>query len=247
MKRYLNSFFITSFIYLILAVMFINVISEISIETKKEEESITKISLNSVAIQKVQEVTKEIEKEIVTEPIIEKIVEKPAPKVIEKPKKVEKKIVKQEKQIEKVVEKTPEKTPEKVVEKENENIEKMAVAEQNEISTKQESIIQSNSNNERNKNLESEYLAKVKNKIEKNKVYPKVAKRLNQTGKVIVSFDILKDGKITNIKIIHKSKFEKLDEASIELLTNIGFFEAIPNELNKTVWNIQIPINYQIN
>ena len=243
MKRYLNSFFITSFIYLILAVMFINVISEISLETKKEEESITKISLNSVAIQKVEEVTKELEKEIVPEPIIEKIVEKPAPKVIEKPKKVEKKIVKQEKQIEKVVEKTPE----KVVEKENENIEKMAVAEQNEISTKQESIIQSNSNNERNKNLESEYLAKVKNKIEKNKVYPKVAKRLNQTGKVIVSFDILKDGKITNIKIIHKSKFEKLDEASIELLTNIGFFEAIPNELNKTVWNIQIPINYQIN
>ena len=243
MKRYLNSFFITSFIYLILAVMFINVISEISLETKKEEESITKISLNSVAIQKVEEVAKEIEKEIVTEPIIEKIVEKPAPKVIEKPKKVEKKIVKQEKQIEKVVEKTPE----KVVEKESENIKKMAVAEQNEISTKQESIIQSNSNNERNKNLESEYLAKVKNKIEKNKVYPKVAKRLNQTGKVIVSFDILKDGKITNIKIIHKSKFEKLDEASIELLTNIGFFEAIPNELNKTVWNIQIPINYQIN
>ena len=244
MKRYLNSFFITSFIYLILAVMFINVISEISLETKKEEEeSITKISLNSVAIQKVEEVTKEIEKEIVPEPIIEKIVEKPAPKVIEKPKKVEKKIVKQEKPIEKVVEKP---AP-KVVEKENENIEKMAVAEQNEISTKQESIIQSNSNNERNKNLESEYLAKVKNKIEKNKVYPKVAKRLNQTGKVIVSFDILKDGKITNIKIIHKSKFEKLDEASIELLTNIGFFEAIPNELNKTVWNIQIPINYQIN
>ena len=243
MKRYLNSFFITSFIYLILAVMFINVISEISLETKKEEESITKISLNSVAIQKVEEVTKELEKEIVPEPIIEKIVEKPAPKVIEKPKKVEKKIVKQEKPIEKIVEKP---AP-KVVEKENENIEKMAVAEQNEISTKQESIIQSNSNNERNKNLESEYLAKVQAKIEKNKVYPKVAKRLNQTGKVIVSFDILKDGKVTNIKIINKSKFEKLDEASIELLTNIGFFEAIPNELNKTVWNIQIPINYQIN
>ena len=243
MKRYLNSFFITSFIYLILAIMFINVISEISLETKKEEESITKISLNSVSLQKLEEVTKELEREIVPEPIIEKIVEKPAPKVIEKPKKVEKKIVKQEKPIEKIVEKP---AP-KVVEKENENIEKMAVAEQNEISTKQESIIQSNSNNERNKNLESEYLAKVKNKIEKNKVYPKVAKRLNQTGKVIVSFDILKDGKVTNIKIINKSKFEKLDEASIELLTNIGFFEAIPNELNKTVWNIQIPINYQIN
>ena len=221
MKRYLNSFFITSFLYLSIALIFINVINDVSFETKKEEESITKISLNSVAIQKVEEVTKEIEKEIVTEPIIEKIVEKPAPKVIEKPKKVEKKIVKQEKQIEKVVEKTPE----KIVEQATENIEKMHVAEQNETSQKQQSSIQENSNNEKNRNLESEYLAKVKNKIEKNKVYPKVAKRLNQTGKVIVSFDILKDGKVTNI----------------------GFFEAIPNELNKTVWNIQIPINYQIN
>ena len=161
MKRYLNSFFITSFIYLILAVMFINVISEISLETKKEEESITKISLNSVAIQKVEEVTKEIEKEIVTEPIIEKIVEKPAPKVIEKPKKVEKKIVKQEKQIEKVVEKTPE----KIVEQATENIEKMHVAEQNEISQKQQYSIQENSNNQKSQNLENEYLAKVKNKI----------------------------------------------------------------------------------
>ena len=243
MKRYLNSFFITSFIYLILAIIFFSVISEISLETKKEEEkSITTISLNSVAVQKVEEVTKEIEKEIVPEPIVEKIIEKPAQKVIEKPKKVEKKIVKQEKQIEKVVEKTPE----KIVEQATENIEKMHVAEQNETSQKQQSSIQENSNNQ-SQNLENEYLAKVKNKIEKNKVYPKVAKRLNQTGKVIVSFDILKDGKVTNIKIINKSKFEKLDEASIELLTNIGFFEAIPNELNKTVWNIQIPINYQIN
>lgn len=239
MKRYLNSFFITSFLYLSIALIFINVINDVSFETKKEEESITKISLNSVVIQKVEEVAKEVEKEIIPEPIIEKIVEKPAPKVIEKPKKVEKKIVKQEKKIEKVVQ--------EIVEKPTENIEKVDQLAQNQTQSKQESSIQENSNNQTNQNLESEYLAKVKNKIEKNKVYPKVAKRLNQTGKVIVSFDILKDGKVTNIKIINKSKFEKLDEASIELLTNIGFFEAIPNELNKTVWNIQIPINYQIN
>ncbi|PRM97186.1 energy transducer TonB [Aliarcobacter cryaerophilus] len=239
MKRYLNSFFITSFLYLSIALIFINVINDVSFETKKEEESITKISLNSVAIQKVEEVAKEVEKEIIPEPIIEKIVEKPAPKVIEKPKKVEKKIVKQEKKIEKVVQ--------EIVEKPTENIEKVDQLAQNQTQSKQESSIQENSNNQTNQNLESEYLAKVKNKIEKNKVYPKVAKRLNQTGKVIVSFDILKDGKVTNIKIINKSKFEKLDEASIELLTNIGFFESIPNELNKTVWNIQIPINYQIN
>ena len=242
MKRYLNSFFITSFIYLILAVMFINVISEISLETKKEEESITKISLNSVAIQKVEEVTKEIEKEIVTEPIIEKIVEKPAPKVIEKPKKVEKKIVKQEKQIEKVVEKTPE----KIVEQATENIEKMHVAEQNETSQKQRSSIQENSNNQ-SQNLENEYLAKVKNKIEKNKVYPKVAKRLNQTGKVYITFTITKDGGIKNCRIYKSSQFESLDEASLAIFEKITNFDSIPKELNKNDWEITVPIIYQLN
>ena len=42
----------------------------------------------------------------------------------------------------------------------------MNVAEQNETSQKQQSSIQENLNNEKNRNLESEYLAKVKNKIE---------------------------------------------------------------------------------
>ncbi len=64
---------------------------------------------------------------------------------------------------------------------------------------------------------------------------------------MIVSFDILKDGKVTNKKLLINQNLKNWMKASIELLTNIGFFEAIPNELNKTVWNIQIPINYQIN
>ncbi|AXK49247.1 TonB-dependent receptor [Aliarcobacter trophiarum LMG 25534] len=238
MKRYLNSFFITSSLYIVSGIVFLYSINQIQISQKKEE-SVTKISLNSVAIYEAVEKVEDPIKEEIKEEVIEKIVEIPTPKVIEKPKKVEKKIVKKEKKIEKVVE--------KVIEKPSEDIEKTEQIVENETVTKQENSALANSNIQKNQKLESEYLAKVQAKIEKNKIYPKSAKRLNQTGKVIVSFDILKDGKVTNIRIIHKSKFEKLDDASIELLANIGFFEAIPNELNKTVWNIQIPINYQIN
>lgn len=239
MKRYLNSFFITSSLYIVSGIVFFYSISHIQISQKKEE-SVTKISLSSVAISEVVEKVEEPIKEEKKEEIVEKIVETPTPKVIEKPKKVEKKIVKKEKEIKEVVE--------KVVEKPIENIEKTEQVAKEETPFKQESSTLSSSNVQKNQNLESEYLAKVQAKIEKNKIYPKAAKRLNQTGKVVVSFDILKDGKVTNIRIIHKSRFEKLDDASIELLTNIGFFEAIPNELNRTVWeNIQIPINYQIN
>jgi len=239
MKRYLNSFLITSLLYLTLGAVFIFAIQDIKIETKKEE-TITKISLNNVALE--QPIVEEIVENIVEpipEPIIEKIVEKPAPKVIEKPKIVKKKIEKK-KPIEKIVEKPVEKI-EKVVETEqkvSDNIQalnKLAEVQTSQITNNQQTTI------------ENDYLAKVKAIIEKNKVYPKVAKRLHQTGKVVVAFDILKDGKVINIKIVENSKFEKLDSASIELLAKIGFFEAIPNELNRAVWNLTIPIHYQIN
>ena len=238
MKRYLNSFFITSFLYSMVGAIFLYAMSEIKIEPKKEE-IITKISLNSVAVQKIEKKIVEPIIEQKPEPVIEKIVEKPAPKVIEKPKKLEK-VVKKEKPIEKIVEKPVE----KVAEKTEKSIEENPVVTQTTPNTNP--VIESISKAQID-SIEDAYLSKVKAKIEKNKVYPKIAKRLNQTGKVVVSFDILKDGKVINIRIIQNSKFEKLDEASIELLTKIGFFEAIPNELNKTVWNIQIPINYQIN
>ncbi len=238
MKRYLNSFFITSFLYSMVGAIFLYAMSEIKIEPKKEE-IITKISLNSVAVQKIEKKIVEPIIEQKPEPVIEKIVEKPAPKVIEKTKKVEK-VVKKEKPIEKIVEKPVE----KVAEKTEKSIEENPVVTQTTPNTNP--VIESISKAQID-SIEDAYLSKVKAKIEKNKVYPKIAKRLNQTGKVVISFDILKDGKVINIRIIQNSKFEKLDEASIELLTKIGFFEAIPNELNKTVWNIQIPINYQIN
>ena len=82
--------------------------------------------------------------------------------------------------------------------------------------------------------------------IEKNKTYPKTAKRLNQTGKVYVTFIITKDGRIKNCKIEKSSQFDSLDEASLEILTKIANFEAIPEELNKDSWEITVPIVYQI-
>lgn len=239
MKRYLNSLFITIFIYICLTIFIINIFGKIKIEPKKDE-NLVKISLNNVIIS--EEKIDKIEEVTNSKPLNEKIVEKPAlKKAIDKQK--TQKVVQKDKITEKTVEKAEEKSTEKI---ENENIEDKKVNNEPidekslETSTKQ-------INNTNIENLENEYLAKVKNKIERNKIYPKMARRLNQTGKVLVSFDILKDGKIMNIKILQNSKFEALDEASIELLKNIDFFEAIPSELNKNIWNIQIPINYQIN
>lgn len=94
--------------------------------------------------------------------------------------------------------------------------------------------------------LENEYLSKLRYLIEKNKIYPNSAKRLNQMGKVHLYFVISKDGQIKNAKILKDSSFKRLDEAALEILSKINKFEPIPEKLNKNSWEITVPIIYEI-
>ncbi|WP_323591293.1 TonB family protein [Aliarcobacter butzleri] len=226
MNRYLNSFFITSGVYFIAAFFLFFVFADMLITPPAKEEIVTKISLNSVSI---------VEPQPVVEPTPEPIVE-PQP-VIEKPKPVKNKPEKPKKEHKKPVE--------KIVQKE-EVTEVAAVPPPTKTPPKEEVSAPSINQNQID-TIETKYLAKVRATIEKNKIYPKAAKRLNQTGKVNVNFDILKNGEIRNVKVLGKSSFAKLDEASIELLIKISNFDEIPEELKKSVWNVTIPIDYSIN
>ena len=227
MNRYLNSFFITSGVYFIAAFFLFFVFADMLITPPAKEEIVTKISLNSVSIVEPQPVVEPTPEPIVEpQPVIEK--PKPVKNKPEKPKKEHKKPVEkpvQKKEVTEVVAAVP--PPPKTEPKEEVSVPSI---NQNQIDT-----------------IETKYLAKVRATIEKNKIYPKAAKRLNQTGKVNVNFDILKNGEIRNVKVLGKSSFAKLDEASIELLIKISNFDEIPEELKKSVWNVTIPIDYSIN
>lgn len=231
MNRYLNSFFITSGVYFIAAFFLFFVFADMLITPPAKEEIVTKISLNSVSI---------VEPQPVVEPTPEPIVE-PQP-VIEKPKPVKNKPEKPKKEHKKPVEKPVE----KVVQKE-EVAEVVAAVPPPAKTEPKEEVSAPTINQNQIDTIETKYLAKVRATIEKNKIYPKAAKRLNQTGKVNVNFDILKNGEIRNVKVLGKSSFAKLDEASIELLIKISNFDEIPEELKKSVWNVTIPIDYSIN
>ncbi|MCT7554574.1 TonB family protein [Aliarcobacter butzleri] len=227
MNRYLNSFFITSGVYFIAAFFLFFVFADMLITPPAKEEIVTKISLNSVSI---------VEPQPVVEPTPEPIVE-PQP-VIEKPKPVKNKPEKPKKEHKKPVE--------KIVQKE-EVAEVVAAVPPPTKTPPKEEVSAPTMNQNQIDTIETKYLAKVRATIEKNKIYPKAAKRLNQTGKVNVNFDILKNGEIRNVKVLGKSSFAKLDEASIELLIKISNFDEIPEELKKSVWNVTIPIDYSIN
>ena len=236
--RYLNSFFITSVLYLIASFFLFYVFADtLVIEEKKPEE--VKISIKHMMtqqeptpVQAIAEPIPETTPPPKPEPVVEKKIDKPKKEKRHEDKHIERKhhefkkpkkepvqeVVRTEVMpITQVIQKTPaENTP-----------------------TKQIDTTQI-------ENIEADYLSKIRNSIEKNKTYPKTAKRLNQTGKVYVTFIIEKNGRIKNCKIEKSSQFDSLDEASLETLMKIANFEAIPKELNKESWEITVPIVYQI-
>ncbi|RBQ29637.1 energy transducer TonB [Aliarcobacter vitoriensis] len=222
MNRYQSSFIITSITYAIVGFFAFFVFANAFVITDKATEEVTTISLATIEMAPPPEPEPTPPE---PEPEPEPVVEKPTPvKVPPKPKKPKKEQKPIEKPVEKVVEAAP-------VQQE------VPVADV---------PIKKNVNPAQTQNLENIYLAKVKAKVEKHKEYPRVAKRLNQTGKVEVNFDVFKKGHVKNVKIVKKSKFDKLDEATLELLIKIAMFEPIPDELDREVWNITIPVDYQI-
>lgn len=235
MTRYLNSFFITMILYLI-AVFFLFFLfadSEI-IPEKKEEKSISLKHISFVqhtTPQPIQSEPEPILEKSEPEPITEKKIHKP-----KKERKVEHKKFEHKKTIQEPIKQNNEETKTEPVQQ---IIKPVTTPIPDEVTPKQ---VDTNEI----ENIEAKYLSKLRAEIEKNKVYPSTAKRLNQNGKVYITFTISKNGQITNIKISKSSYFEKLDEAALKILADLGNIEPIPNELNKLNWEITVPIVYQI-
>ena len=211
---------------------------KVVVAQNKPAVNISKINLKNVVIKK-----PEPKVEPVVEPIVEKIIEKPLPEtksknIVKQEKKKEKKI-KEVKKVEKKVLKEVEKTQEVKVEQKAEPIVQEMVSKE---VIKQENTIDPS----QIEALENEYLSKLRYLIEKNKIYPQSAKRLNQMGKVHVCFVISKDGQIKDVKVVKDSNYKRLNEAALEILAKINRFEPIPEKLNKNSWEITVPIVYQI-
>jgi protein TonB len=211
---------------------------KVVVAQNKPAPNISKINLKNVVIKK-----PEPKVEPVIEPIVEKIIEKPLPETKSK------NIVKQEKKKEKKkkeVKKVEKKILEKVEKTEEVKVEQKAEPIVQEMASKEVIKQEDTIDPSQIQALEDEYLSKLRYIIEKNKIYPQSAKRLNQMGKVHVNFIISKDGQIKNIKIVKDSNYQRLNDAALEILAKINKFEPIPSELNKNSWEITVPIVYQI-
>jgi protein TonB len=95
--------------------------------------------------------------------------------------------------------------------------------------------------------LKERYLFEFRTWIEKYKRYPPLAHALGQSGRVEVSFKVLKDGHLEEIRVSGPSPFERLNRAALELLEKAAQFKPLPTELNQTELVVTLPIVYELN
>lgn len=94
------------------------------------------------------------------------------------------------------------------------------------------------------KDLLSVYKAELRARIDQNKYYPPLSRRLGQTGTVVVAFTLLEDGNIIDIKIDKPSRYERLNESALDAVKKVEKFKPIPKEIGELRMDIKVPVKF---
>lgn len=111
---------------------------------------------------------------------------------------------------------------------------KTLTQEKNTSITSQESISLANNN---------EFLKEVKQAIDEALIYPRQAKKMRMSGKILVEFTWTKDKNLLNLKILKPSKYKLLNDSALETIRIAS--KNFP-QYEKT-FHIRIPLIYKIN
>jgi periplasmic protein TonB len=92
--------------------------------------------------------------------------------------------------------------------------------------------------------IRDRYKSELRAQIEQNKYYPPASRRLGQTGTVVVSFTLLEDGHIINVRIDTPSRYDRLNESALDAVKKVHVFKPIPKELGESQMDIKVPVKF---
>lgn len=186
---------------------------------------------------KIEEIKEVIKKPIIKKKAIKKVAKKkPVKKIIKKPKIIKKTKKVKLKKIEKKIIKKPIEKP--VVKPIVKKIEKKEIKKVNTVN-KAQSL-------QKYKQHKQTYLTKLRAKIDRNKKYPSISRRLKEQGVVSVSFRVLKNGLFENIKVSKGSGKRRLDKAAIKALEQTNHFHSFPKEIKDDFLDITLQIAFKL-
>jgi protein TonB len=80
--------------------------------------------------------------------------------------------------------------------------------------------------------------------LESRKIYPESAKRLRQTGTVVVEFKVSPQGELKDVNVSRASSSEVLNRAALDLVKRASSFKPFPKELQLSELQLKLPIEY---
>lgn len=95
-------------------------------------------------------------------------------------------------------------------------------------------------------NAKNEYLDRVFKKIADKKFYPASSKRFRQQGVVGVKFFINKEGLLSELEIIKKTDFSRLNQAAIKIVELSSPFLPLPKEYLKPKMEVIVDIKFAL-
>jgi len=90
------------------------------------------------------------------------------------------------------------------------------------------------------------YLNRVRYKIENQKKYPDAAQQRNIEGQVVVEFEIRSDGQISEPQVSKSSGNDFLDLAAVNAVKKASPFDSPPKQLFSEAIRINLPIKFEL-
>lgn len=92
----------------------------------------------------------------------------------------------------------------------------------------------------------AEYLFGLRSYIDERKIYPSMSRRMGETGKVLVTLDVLRNGTIQDVKIKSGSKYSRLNEAALKTVSEVKKYKPLPDSISQEKISVVVPIEFTL-
>ena len=91
----------------------------------------------------------------------------------------------------------------------------------------------------------SNYMGRVASRLQRQKRYPKAAKRKKIQGTVVVSFIIRRNGSVAGVRIARRSGHGMLDQEVLAMVRRASPFPPIPANAGRSTITVTVPISFR--
>ncbi len=93
---------------------------------------------------------------------------------------------------------------------------------------------------------EAAYKARVRQAVAEHKHYPKLARRMQEEGRVVVEFTLESSGALVAVRIKQGSGSELLDEAALQAVRDAAPFAPFPEGSTRQRWEFTLPLSFML-